>query len=379
MSGDPEQEYFSDGMTDTLITDLSRVPGLFVIARNSTFAYKGKAAQIKDVGRELGVRYVVEGSVQKAADRVRINAQLIDVSTGGHLWAERYDGELKDIFALQDEITQKIAAALAVKLTATDQERVKRQYTTNLEAYDYYLRGVESFYRFTREANVQARQMFDKAISLDPEFAAAYARLSFTHLVEWIFQWSQDPQTLERAFALARKAIALDDSLPDAHGVLGAVYGWRKQLDQAIVEVQRAIALDPNYAEAYATLGMILYFTGRLEEAIEEVKKAMRLNPYYPTLYLFHLGNAYYLAGRHEEAIAALKRVLARTPDFLGAHAVLAVVYSELGRLEEAQAEAAEVLRINPSFSLEVWRQNLPHKEAEVERMLAGLRKAGLK
>jgi tetratricopeptide (TPR) repeat protein len=310
---------------------------------------------------------------------VRINAQLIDVSTGGHLWAERYDGELKDIFALQDEITQKIAAALAVKLTATDQERVKRQYTTNLEAYDYYLRGVESFYRFTREANVQARQMFDKAISLDPEFAAAYARLSFTHLVEWIFQWSQDPQTLERAFALARKAIALDDSLPDAHGVLGAVYGWRKQLDQAIVEVQRAIALDPNYAEAYATLGMILYFTGRLEEAIEEVKKAMRLNPYYPTLYLFHLGNAYYLAGRHEEAIAALKRVLARTPDFLGAHAVLAVVYSELGRLEEAQAEAAEVLRINPSFSLEVWRQSLPYKEAEVERMLAGLRKAGLK
>jgi adenylate cyclase len=265
-------------------------------------------------------------------------------------------------------------------LTATDQERVKRQYTTNLEAYDYYLRGVEFLYRFTKEGMAQARQMFDKAIGFDPEFAAAYARLSFTYIIEWVFQWSQDPQTLERAFELARKAIALDDSLPDAHVALGFVYGWNKQPEQAIAEVERAIALDPNYAEAHATLGMILNFAGRPEEASEAAKKAMRLNPYYPTFYLLQLGNAYRLAGRPEEAIVALKRVLARTPDFLGAHAFLAVIYSELGRLEEAQAEAAEVLRINPHFSVEVWRQVLPYKEAaEVERLLAGLRKAGLK
>src|SRR5262249_21374391 len=205
MSEDPQQEYFSDGMTDTLITDLSKLAGLFVIARTSTFVYKGKAIKPQQVGQELGVRYVLEGSVQKAEARVRINAQLVDATTGQHLWAERYDRELKDIFALQDELAQRIVGALQVKLTTGEQGRIGRVPTNNLEAYDYYLRGMEYAGRLTKEANAQAQQLFEKAIELDPQFARAYMVLALTHVREWIWVWSLDPQVLEQAVALAHK------------------------------------------------------------------------------------------------------------------------------------------------------------------------------
>src|SRR5262245_38981755 len=201
MSGDPEQEYFSDGITEDLITDLSKLSGLFVIARNSVFTYKGKAVDIGEVSRRLGVRYVVEGSVRKAGNRVRINAQLVDATTGGHLWAERYDRELQDIFALQDEVTQKIVFALKIQLTPEEQVRFRQAPTDNLEAYDYFLRGQAYLWRFTREANSQARQLFEKAIELDPQYAGAYAFLCFTYLIAWLAQWNQDPQTLAQAFA----------------------------------------------------------------------------------------------------------------------------------------------------------------------------------
>jgi TolB-like protein/class 3 adenylate cyclase len=220
LSGDPEQGYFSDGLTEDLITDLSRLSGLFVIARHSVFTYKGKAVKIEEAGRELGARYVLEGSVRKAGDRVRITAQLVDATTGHHLWAERYDRELKDIFALQDEITEKIVAALAVKLTAGEQKRIGRQYTDNLEAYDYYLRGLEYYFRYTKETNAQARQMFERALELDPNFAAAYAYLGWTSFMEWGMQWSQDLRSLKQAFALAQEAIALDESLPVTRGLV---------------------------------------------------------------------------------------------------------------------------------------------------------------
>ena len=379
MSADPEQEYFSDGISEDIITDLSKASGLFVIARHSTFKYKGKAVDLQQVARELGVRYVLEGSVRKAADRVRITAQLIDASTGGHLWAERYDRDLTDIFAVQDEITEKIVKALEVKLTEGEQELVARRYTDNLEAYDYFLRGRAYQALATKETTAQARQMFERAIELDPSFAGAYAILSHTHWRDWRNQWSEDSQALERAFEAAKKAVALDDSLPLAHTHLAWVYVFRKQHEEAIAEGQRAIALDPNFAEGYARLGNILTFACRPEEAVDLVKKAIRLNPHYPPNYLISLGHVYEMMGKHEEAIAALKKSLTRNPDLMFSHLFLAVVYSELGRKEEAQAEVAEVLRISPRASLEGQRERMPFKDqAALERYLEALRKAGL-
>ena len=379
MSNDPEQEYFSDGMTEDLITDLSKLAGLFVIARNSVFTYKGKAVKPEQVSRELGVHYVLEGSVRKVGDRVRITAQLVEATTGYHRWAERYDRELKDIFAVQEEITRKIVAALAVQLTPGEQARLGSKYTHNLEAYDAYLRGGEYLARYTQETNKQARQMFEHAIALDPTFALAYALLGMTYFGEWTLQWSQDPQTLERAFALAQQAVALDDSLSAAHRVLGLVYQWKKQPTQAIAALERAIALDPNDADGYATLAHIMNFTGKSQEARRLVQKAMRLNPHYPNSALATLGIAYTLTGQYEEAIATFKQALTRNPDYLLAHIFLAALYSGAGWPEQSQAEAAEVLRLNPQFSLEVWRQTLPVQDlAELGRFLDFLRQAGL-
>jgi len=380
MSDDPEQEYFSDGITEDLITDLSKISGLFVIARNSVFIYKGKAVKIAEVGRELGVRYILEGSVRKANGRVRITAQLVDATTEGHLWAERYDRDLKDIFALQDEVAQKIIAALAVKLTEDEQKRLVRKYTDNMEAYDSLLQGLEYENRYTKEANVQARQLYERAIDLDPEFALAYALLGLTHLHEWQLGWSQDPQSLEQAFELVQRAIALDDSLPVGHRFLGEVYLWKKQHEQAIAELEKAIALNPNDADGLAMLGSTLNWAGRPEEAIGLVKKAMRLNPRYPVWYLWNLGHAYFLTGRYEEAIETLNRVLDRNPGFLPAHVYLTVSYIELGRHEEARAQAAEVMKLSPQTSTQAWRQRIPYKDqAVLERLFDGLRKAGVK
>ena len=379
MSGDPEQEYFSDGITEDLITDLSKISGLFVIARSSVFIYKGKAVKIAEVGRELGVRYVLEGSVRKANGRVRITAQLVDATTEGHLWAERYDRDLKDIFALQDEVTQKIVAALEVKLTEDEHERLVRKYTDNMEAYDYYLRGAEYFNRSTKEANVRARRMFERAIDLDSEFAAAYAHLGHTYLLDWAMGWNQDPHILEQAYEIGQRAIALDESVPEAYCLVGHVYLWKKQHDQAIAVFERSIDLNPNYAMSIAGLGDILSWAGRPQEAIEYVKKAMRLNPMHSAWDLWYLGHAYFLTGRHEEAIETLKRALNRRPDFLPTHLYLAASYSELGREEEARAEAAEVLRLrSPQTSMEAWRRRLPYKDqAVLERLFDSLRKAG--
>ncbi|MBI3302542.1 MAG: adenylate/guanylate cyclase domain-containing protein [Deltaproteobacteria bacterium] len=379
MSSDPEQEYFSDGLTDDLITDLSRLSGLFVIARNSVFTYKGKAVKVEEVSRELGVQYVLEGSVRKADNRVRINAQLVDATTGHHLWAEHYDRPLTDIFALQDEIRQKIVTTLKLQLTLSEQGIFVRRETDNLEAYDYCLRGVEYFNRFTQEANVQARQMFERAIELDPTYARAYAGVGWTYSMDWGV-WGQDLQSLERTLEWAQKALALNDSLANAHVLLGWAYLFKKQHDQARAEFERSIALDPNEVFGYAYLALILNFAGRPAEAIGLIEKALRLDPRNRFFSLNVLGGAYRLMGRYEEAIVTLRRAINANPNYLPPHTLLAAIYSELGREEEARAEAAEVLRINPNFSLEVYRQRLPFKnQAESERYLAALRKAGLK
>ena len=281
MSRDSDQEYFSDGITEDLITDLSKISGLFVIARNSVFTYKGKAVKVQEVSRDLGVRYVLEGSVRKSGERVRITAQLIDASTGGHLWAERYNRDLKDIFAVQDEVTQQIISALQVKVEKVEQERALRKETANLNAFDYNLRGWWYYHRFTRDANDNAREMFEKAIGLDPEFAIAYAGLGFTYYEEWANQWSQDPQTLEQAFELAKSAIALNDSLPEAHRILGDVYLYKRQYGQAIAERKKAVALDSNNADGLAGLGEVMVYNGQIEDGIALIKKGIRLNPHH--------------------------------------------------------------------------------------------------
>jgi len=379
MSGDPEQEYFSDGVTEDLITGLSKVSGLFVIARNSVFTYKGRAVKIERVGQELGVRYVLEGSVRKAGKRVRITAQLVDAGTGGHLWAERYDRDLKDIFALQDEVTRKIVSALAVKLTEDEGNRIVRKGTDSLEAYDYTLRGMWYLSVITKEANDRAREMFEKATALDPSYALACSLLGRTYLVEWTFGWSQKLQSLEQAYEFAQKTVSLDDLLPWGHGLLGEVYLWKKRHDQAIAELEKATNLDPNSADMLTGLGEMLSWSGRPEEAIVLVKKAMRLNPIYPVWYLWGLGHAYFLAGRHEEAITTLKRVLNRNPNFLPAHVYLAASYVELGRWDDARLEAKIVQEMNPGLSMEGWRQRLPYKNQEVlDRLFNALRRTGL-
>jgi len=380
LSDDPNQEYFTDGMTDELITNLSKISGLSVISRNSSFTYKGKSVKLQQVADELNVRYVLEGSVQKAGDRVRIRAQLIDGATDHHLWAESYDAVMKNIFDLQDEITRKIAAALEVKLTQDEKKRVARKYTTNMEAYDLLLQGLEYQNRYTKEANAKALQMYLRAIELDPEFAYAHALLGFTYSRAWSMGWSQDPQSLEQAFELSQKAIALDDSLPVGHHALGYVYLWKKKHEQAIAELEEAIALSPNSADGHAVLGDILNWAGNPEKAIGLVKKAMRLNPRYPSWYLWELGHAYFLTGRYEEAIEKFKRVLGRNPHFLPAHIYMAASYSELERPEEAQAEAAEVVRQGSQIPIEEVRQKLPYKDqAVLGRLFDSLRKAGLK
>lgn len=379
LSGDPEQEYFSDGMTEDLITDLSKLSGLFVISRNSVFLYKGKAVRPEQVSQELGVRYVLEGSVRKVGNRVRITAQLIDATTGYHLWAERYDRELQDIFAVQDEVTQKIVAALQVKLTAGEQERVKRPPTKNLEAYDCFLRGLEYHSQRTQESNGHARQMFERAVQLDPHFAAAYALLGLTYLAEIAFQWDQSPLVIDKLLSLAQQAVTLDDSQPIAHEALAYAYLGKKQHAQAIAAAERTVALDPNSADACQTLGDILSFAGRPEESVTLIEKAMRLNPRYTASYLWSLGQAYRLVGRTEEAIVALQRAVARNPDHITAHVMLAVSFCELGRVPEAQAEVAEILRINPRFSLTVARERMPYKDpVALERVISGLQQAGL-
>jgi adenylate cyclase len=381
LSNDPEQEYFSDGITEDLTADLSKISSLFVIARTSAFIYKGKAVKVQEIGRAMGVGYVLEGSVRKAGAQIRITAQLIDATTGFHLWTERYSRPLPDLFAVQDEIVQQIVTTLKLQLTLWEHGVLVRKHTDNLEAYDYYLRGLGYRARVTKEANVQARQMYEEAIALDSRYAEAYAELGWTYLVEWFYQWNPDRgQSLERARELAQEAVALDDSLPQPQRVLSQVYLWQKQHDQAIAAAKQTIVLDPNFADGYTNLGWILTTAGRPKEGIALIEKAMRLNPRYPATYPVYLGIAYRVLGRYEEALVPVKQALTLNSNLLAARWNLAAIYNELGREEEARAEVAEMLRLSPHYSLEFSRQISPYKDPVVtERMVAALHKAGLR
>jgi TolB-like protein/Flp pilus assembly protein TadD len=388
LSGDPGQDYFSDGLTEILTTDLSTIASLFVIARNSAFTYKGKAAKVQDVSREMGVRYVLEGGVLRTEGQVRITAQLIDAVTGYHLWSERYDRPFRDIFALQDEIVQKIVTTLKLQLSLREQGFLVRKTTDNLEAYDTYLRGLEYFLRFTKEANAQARQMYEKAIALDTAYAEAYTGLGWTYGVEWLWQWSPNPQNLERAFELARQALALDDTPSGAHALLSWVYRRKHQPEHALAAAEQAVALAPNYDFAYIQLAESLIDLDRPTEAVRAAEQALRLNPRYPSDHLVHLGRAYYLIGQYEEAIAAQQQALLRNPNFLVAYTSLVINYTDAWLAqqrqdprtpEQALGAAQRAVALYDSSSLAhvalglaaLLNKNYIQAEAEVERSLA--------
>jgi len=382
MSGDPEQEYFSDGITEEIITALTKVPKLFVIARHSSFTYKGKPIWVPTVGKELGVRYVLEGSVRRANNTLRITAQLIDAKTNKHLWAERYDRAMKDIFAVQDEITKKIITALQVKLTEGEQAHVYAKGTNNLEAYLTLLKGREQLNRFNKEGNALARQTIEQAIALDPQYAIAYKLLAMTHLRDVILRAASTPKkSIAKSIELTKKAITLDESLAEAYGFLGVLLGTAKQHEKAVAAAERAVALNPNSATVYMHLGGALnYSAGVHEEAIAAFKKAIRFNPIPPLDYLLWLAIACRDAGRYEEAIETCKKIVQHEPDYLLAHTCLASCYALMGRDEEARAEAAEVFRIDPKFSVDYLVKIAPYKyDVDRKRLRDSLRKAGLK
>jgi len=351
-----------------------------VIARNSSFTYKGKSVNVQQVAEELGVLYVLEGSVRKAGDNLRITAQLVDAISGKHLWGERYDRELKEIFSLQDEITMKILSALQVKLTIGEQARTMAKGTDNLEAYLKILQARALKWDFTIEHLPLMRQLAEEAISLDPKYAAAYNFLSGCYRFEVWYGLTKTPgKSLERSFEIVQKALALDENLAAAYSSLGSYYNMKRQFDKAITNIELAISLNPNDADNHANFGRFLNNLGRTDESIAEFKKAIRLNPHAPSNYLYNFGVTYWMAMQYEEAIALCKKAVDRNPDEMFAHVTLAAIYSEVGRGEEASASVTEVLKIKPNFNLEWFEKMLPWKnKADVDRMVDALRKAGI-
>jgi adenylate cyclase len=380
MSGDAEQEYFSDGMTEDLITDLSKVSGLFVIARNSSFAYKGKAVKVQEIGRDLGVRFVLEGSIRKAGNRARITAQLIDAGNGGHLWAERFDRELTDIFATQDEVVRKIVGALAVKLTRGEEERLRRRGTNNVEAYEFWLRARDLLGRGTRDSTAQARAMHRQAIEIDPSFPAPHAGLAFAAISDYVNAWAVDPeQALDEAEGWARRAIELNDQEPVGHTALGSTLIFRREHDAALAAHSRSIELDPNYAQGYIGIGVALIYSGRAAEALEPFATAMRLDPHYPNMLLHFVAQAQFSLGHYEIAADYLLDRIARNPNTDASRMLLAACYGHLGRTEEARAAWTDLIKVNPGFSLAQRARVLPYKDAsDFRRITEGLAKAGL-
>ena len=380
MSGDPSQEYFSDGLTEHIISGLCKVSNLFVIARNSSFAYKGKSISVKQIGKELGVRYILEGSVQRAGERVRITAQLIDATTDYHMWSENYDRNLEDIFALQDEITGKLINAMEVKLISGEQARLWEGGTTNIQALDKINRGMESFNRFNQHDNAQARLFFKEASILDELSAVIYALIGLTHFFDLLYNWSDSPaESFVEAEKNANKALALNASLDLPHMLLGFVHLIKKEYDKAVIEAKQAVSLNPNGAYAFSALGYITCLTGDPKKGITLTKKAIRLNPIPPSRDYHILGLAYRLAGQYEKAIEVLNHSLKIDPAALTPYITLASCYMELNQFENARKAANKVLEIDPHFSLEYHQVTLPVKDQTLlNKHIDALRKAGL-
>jgi adenylate cyclase len=381
LSGNPEDEFIADGISESIITALSKTPKMFVIARNSTFTYKGKPVKVQQVAEDLSVQYVLEGSLQKSNDQLRINAQLIDAIAGNHLWAEKYDRNLKDIFELQDDITMKIITALQVELSEGERANIIAKGTDNLEAYLKVSQAMHQVdFSFNKEGNAIVQKLAKEAILLDPDFPMAYLLLGRTHWVEIILGATKSRErSLKMSLENVQKAISLDDSFAEAQAFLGWLYTILRQHEKGIVAAKRASALNPNSSEGYKFLSLALNYAGRHEEAIENYKKSIRLSPIPSPDTLMCLCIACRDCGRYKEGISAAKRAIQLAPDTLGAHTCLASCYALLGREAEAKTVSAEVLRIDPNFSL-TYLEQLPYKDpADSKLVIESLRKAGLK
>ena len=384
LSGDPEQEYIADGISENIISTLSKIPNLFVIARNSTFFYKGKPVKIAQVSEELGVRYVLEGSVQMSGERLRITAQLIDALKGHHLWAETYDKDMKELFNIMDEITLAIGKSLAVELLPIGADAgAKRANTKNLKAWSLYLKGFHHLDQITKEDSMKAKELFEQAVYLDPDFTIAWTQLGYAHQLDARYGLSSSStESLKQAKKLALKSLEMNDSLATPHILLGDIYFMQKQYDESLTEFKKAIALDPNDQMAYFSLARALFFYGQPDEAIPLHKKGMRLHPHYQWWFPSNLGKVYYHSGRYEDALAMFEQVFEMckqghcNPKW--GHLYLSMVLIELGRDEEARAHMKKVLEHDPSFNIEDRRkQNLYKDQAMNERELAAHRKAG--
>ena len=383
ISGDPGQDYLGDGISENIIAALSNVSEMFVIARNSTFAYKGRSVKIQQVAEELGVRYVLEGSVQKADARIRVTAQLVDAITGHQLWARRYDRDLKDLFATQDEITLKIVKALRVELTDGEQARMWHT-PENFEAWSYFVRAGDFFQRFTKTDNANARELLERTVKLDPGYASAWTTLAWTYVIDAWLGFSESPEeSIKHAIELGKKSMMLDDTQPEVHSLWNTIYLVQRQWDKAIAEGKEAITLGPSNAVSHVLLAYAMLLSGEFEEAVALAERSMRLTPYCPNFYLQILAQAYRQAGRYEEALAIYQKALNRSRKYKGNPLPLlyglADVCVQLGREEEARTYAAEVLQIAPNFFLEPFHTIYPYKDpAHLERILDNLRKAGL-
>ena len=378
LSGDSTQEYFSDGITEDIITDLSKFRDLFVIASNTIFTYKDKPTKVQEVSQELGVRYVLEGSVQKSEKKVRVNAQLVDGGTGHHVWAERFSRDLEDLFSLQDEIVSAIVGILAAQVDVAERNRAMHKDTENLEAYDYLLRGREYRLRGDSSSNVEAQRLYREAIELDPSYASAYVGVGWCYLDMIRFGWTASPsQALQEAHDLAQKALSLDKLSASAHRLLGWTYLKWNEYDLAANEFKRALELNPNDADSYDALGAVRLYTGEPDAAIEAVGTAFRFNPNPPTSSFVHLGLAYFLTGRYDEAITTMEKSLARNPDLVVHHIILAAAHGQANHPEDAARAAAEVRRLHPFFEAGSFGSAFRHS-ADRAKLAEGLRKSGL-
>ena len=382
MSGDPEQEYFSDGISEDIITDLSKIAGLTVIARNSSFAYKARAVDVRTIGRELGVQSVLEGSIRRTGQRVRITAQLIDAASGSHLWAERFDRDLTDIFAVQDDVTRRIVDSLKVTLSPAEKDRLAGVESASVAAYDYVLRGREVLLgkEKTRATFEQAVKFYKKALELDPAYSLAHAGLGFAYMFDYQNWWSADPDaSLPLAKRCAQQALENDPNEPRAHCIAGLAALFERDLDQAEAKIRLALSLNPNFAMAHHMLGSIHNFSGRPLEAIPEIEQAMRLDPADTSQFLHFLGMAYLLAGKYETATALLRQRIAVVPSTDFSRTLLASALGHLGEIEAAHRTWAELQKINPNYAFADHLGRLPFKRKEdAERISQGLRQAGL-
>ena len=380
LSGDPEQEYFADGISEDLTTDLSRISGLFVVARNSSFAYKDRSVDLRTVARELGVRFVLEGSVRRMGDQLRINAQLIDGSSGGHVWAQRFDGSMSNVFALQDKVNREIVGALEVELSADDRQRIERVETNNPDAYDLLLRGNEKYNLFTAESTVEARELYLQAATLDPGYARAYANVALTYASSVNFYWADDPEEAIRlGLEYARKAVELDDGIPQIYLTRSILYLSQRQHAAALEAARRTIEVHPNYADGFATFAFIASYAGEYEAGLEALEQSMRLNPQGTGVYLSVKGRILFLMGLYDESLPPLLEATRRNPAFDRNQLNLAATYAELGRLDEARWAVDELLQLNPGLSLRSEREaHLYRNDSDSEHVLEALRKAGL-